>query len=429
MAESLSTLQYLIANKYTDAIRVGIDKRVPFLSFLRTVGKEGTPSGRGDRFYFPIQYGTNQAFYMQSEGGATPTPDQNRTQEGYCTMKYGYGTLRFSHVMLKQARSNPNWFVEQMKFQMKNLVDVVAMDVNTQCWLDGSGALCQVNRATASSTTVTVDNPGNHYLFDYERLHSSDSFGTTATMTASLNLLVTATDSAARYVSSVATSNDTTFTLNTADNLGNDKWLYRYGSVANTISGIGLLLDNYALSSAGTSSFRGSTSTATVMGISRSTYPFWDANVIHNSGTDRELTLDLMDEAALKVTEKNRYGGKPTHCFASIGLQRKYLGLVRDDKRSVNTLELDGGWSGLEYTAGGNTIPIVACPRAYPNSMYFIDKDSMFVFDGGEGWVDEDGSMLSRRAGYSQFDALFYKYMELGCNMPAKNTVLRDLSQ
>ena len=170
-------------------------------------------------------------------------------------------------------------------------------------------------------------------------------------------------------------------------------------------------------------------------GVNRATSgnTWFHCNMLGNGGTDRPLTLDLMQQA-FDQCEIER-DTSPGIILTNHALKRRYASLLVADKRYPpgGEITLDGGYKALEF----NGVPLVADPDASltltPQKlerMYFVSLPSLEVAQLEDfGWMDRDGSTLKAIAGYDAYEAVLFAYMELCVNDPAKNCVLYDIDE
>jgi hypothetical protein len=128
--------------------------------------------------------------------------------------------------------------------------------------------------------------------------------------------------------------------------------------------------------------------------------------------------FDKVEEAAGKD-----YG--PDMIITTRALRREYLELCQADRRTVNSMELDGGWKALDY----NGVPLMVDNDAIDGEMYFLTlKDLQLYRMSDYDWMTKDGAVLSRLSGYDAYEAVLFRYAELGCNRRNTQGVLCDLS-
>jgi hypothetical protein len=160
---------------------------------------------------------------------------------------------------------------------------------------------------------------------------------------------------------------------------------------------------------------------ATFEGITRSTYPLWKGNVLDNAGVQRNLTLDLLQQAEDAVVEMA--GMRPDWVRMNFGQRRKFFDLVGGDRRFTSTT-FDGGFERLSYN--GLTITIdIDHPK---NEITLLTKSSIKKYMLRKfGMLDFDGLVLRQVSGYDQWRGYVGMYGNLGSKRPNCNARLTDL--
>jgi hypothetical protein len=166
-----------------------------------------------------------------------------------------------------------------------------------------------------------------------------------------------------------------------------------------------------------------------LQGLAVGTYSWWKANVDkHSAGRylgQRALTLNLMQKMFDKVETKAGKDYGPDLILTTKAIRREYLDIMQSDRRNVNTMTLDGGWSALEY----NGIPLTVDDDAIDGEMYFLTTRDIQQYRMSDyDWMDKDGSVLARISGYDAYEAILFLYSELGCSRRNSQGVLCDLS-
>ena len=166
-----------------------------------------------------------------------------------------------------------------------------------------------------------------------------------------------------------------------------------------------------------------------LQGLAVGTYSWWKSIVSkHAAGRyagQRALTLKLMDTMYDKVEEKAGKDYGPNLIITTRALRREYLDLTRADRRYINTMTLDGGWKALDY----NGVPLVVDNDAIDGEIYFLTTKDLAIYRMADyDWMTKDGSVLSRISGYDAYEAVLFRYAEMGCKRRNAQGVLADLS-
>ena len=153
---------------------------------------------------------------------------------------------------------------------------------------------------------------------------------------------------------------------------------------------------------------------------------WWKAAVFGNSGTNRDLTLALMQKPISKISVTSDYDESDIKfLLGNVYIRDKYEQLLIADRRYVNKMELDGGFSGLEYSGR----PFVIDPQCWRNRIFYVTPESMKIYRQADfSFMDEDGAILSRIADKDAYEATMFHFGELGVSARNANGVLEDLT-
>jgi hypothetical protein len=123
-------------------------------------------------------------------------------------------------------------------------------------------------------------------------------------------------------------------------------------------------------------------------------------------------------------------GGKTTAIYSNLGVRRAYWNLLVQQRQFVNTKDFGGGFTGLSFTTDKGEIPFVVDIDAPKNLMYFVnEKEVTYYRESDWSWMDRDGSMFSRIAGYDAYEARMYQYSELGIHRRNSFGVIEKLTE
>lgn len=195
--------------------------------------------------------------------------------------------------------------------------------------------------------------------------------------------------------SGTATSATATIVLDTAVTVSANDVIVRAGSFGNEVQGLLTQLDG---------------ATSTVFNIDRASYPITQGNVLDFSST--QLTLDQLQN--LWDAGAQRGGGKYSAIYSDFGSRRMYQKLLTTDKRYVNTVKGDGGFSNksenyLEF----NGIAWVAdkdCPqRIFMLPSETIEKHVLCEME----IADEQGSMYFQQVGVDAYEVRMRLFFNL----------------
>ena len=265
------------------------------------------------------------------------TVGKSTDQQMVVSAKYGYGSHIIWDSAIQTAKGKPGALINLVKKLGKDLETEFKKSLNRQLFGDGKGTLTQINGASVSTATQTVDS--TRFL----RVGQVVEVGTTAEIEAGT------ADTATVQTINSTTSVTFTSAITTANN---DKIIT--SGVYNTkdsqyeeLDGLGNLVSNETVDAG--SSFQG---------IARATNDWTNSYVDATSAVLTEAQIiDLISD----ISEF----GDPDLIITTVALRNKYSSLLSAQKRYLNTVDLKGWFKGLEVSVWEQPIPMVAdydCP-------------------------------------------------------------------
>lgn len=381
-------------------------------TYLMTKIRRNERDVSGKQWQMVAHYKRNSGVGAGSET-ALPTAGYQSYVNPYGSVKYNRGRITVTGPTIAAARDDKGAIVRVLDSEITGVTTDLKQDIEFQLHNDGTAVRALVNGDPGTDATITVDQPGTRYL--YEGLPIE--FVTSTTGVLSTSGVVT-TNSVSTITDSVNFELNTTANTNIADN----DWIIRTGSriVTNTD-----LITNASYEMMGLKGIIDDASYVTTLhNLSRSSYAWWKCATFStddNSGTNRDLTLTLMQSAVSAVEQE---GGKIDLILCDHATRDAYAAIVIADKRYPNTMKLDGGFTALEFDG----IPVVADPMMPTYTMFFIDTSHLQLMQMGDWvWMDRDGAVLSRVADSDAYEAVLYWYADLVTDKPKAFSFLRDV--
>ncbi len=325
----------------------------------------------------PIKVRRNLGVGATSDGGILPQIGRQTTVQAVITPAFNYLRFGITAGMIESSKSDVGSFVRGAAFELESGYDDLKTDCNRQMSWDGTGTLARANAAATGSTTVVFKGredaePALKFLDVGTVL---DIYTGTTLVQAGVTIMSITTGTA---ISATAT-----VVMDQAVSCSTNDIFVRANSKGLEISGLLTQLDG---------------GTSTVFSIARASYVQTLGNVIYatsdatSTGTAQALNLGFLQQAE---DEAERRGGRNVNCiYSDFGSRRMYQKLLTADKRYVNAMKGDGGFSDatknyLEF----NGKPWVAdkdCPqRAFFLPDKYIEKYVLAEMT----FADETGSM------------------------------------
>lgn len=388
MTANLTQLSSILKNQYLGPVREQVNNKIVLLN---RIGKD-EDSVVGKNFTIPLHHGRNEGIGARADGGTLPTAGAQGYKEAIVPMKYMYGRIKLTGPTIKAAKSNEGAFIRAVESEMKGLAKDLKAEFNRMLYGDGTGILATCGTTTASTTVTVASTARLRVGMRVDVIKTAD--GTVSTGDQGATILTI--------------PNATTFTIGSAITTDNTFSVYRAGSRNLEVMGLNGIFSD----------------TLTLQGLDVATFAWWKANVLANGGTNRAISLSLM-QTALDATETNS-DGEVSAIYTTHGIRRAYQALLQADRVYQNTMEFDGGFKALDY----NGLPLIADKDAVANTLFFADESHLKMYRMSDWeWMEEDGAILSRVSGEDAYEAVLFKYCELGCSARNAQTVLKDITE
>ncbi len=332
----------------------------------------------GQQVIRPLKVRRNPGIGATSDGGNLPQVGRQTTIQAIIPPAYNYLRFGVTGPMIEASKSDVGSFVRSASFELEEGYNDLKSDCNRQMSWDGTGDLARANAAVVGSTTIVLK--GRE---DTEAALKFLDVGSIVDIYTSAGVVVVQ----GLTINSITTGNGNTATatvvMDQAFTCSANDILVRANSFGQEISGILTQLDG---------------GTSTVFSIVRASYIQTLGNVIYgtNDGTSTgsavPLSLNMIQQGE---DEAERRGGRMINAvYSDFASRRMYQKLLTADKRYVNTVKGDGGFSDatknyLEW----NGKPWVAdkdCPtRIFLLPDKYIEKYVLTEM----AFADETGSM------------------------------------
>ena len=315
------------------------------------------------------------------------------------------------------ASASKNLAVESaLTSQANSLAIDFGRHVNRQLYGDGVGVITKA-RATGGSAgaalaaveTVDASVDDGRVLDKYGTINSSGGVAEISPTKYVANGQILGVGTAAAAVGTVSSYDGTsiTFTANTAI-AANDAIYILDGSGGG----------------AGTSEFLGvgaavssTTGTSTYAGLARSTQG-WTPQF---GSANEALTQKRMEDTYLAATE---YASKTDKYIILVNktLFGKYGQILTSMRRVVNESDLLGGWTGLEFAAGGSRVGVFLDYDVPDGEVIVLNLDTWTITQVSEvDWMEDPGGSLLRLENQIRYQAVMVWFANVLCLAPAAN--------
>jgi hypothetical protein len=413
MALTLTLADAALKEFYLPAVRDQINNTNWWLSQIEQNGQDV----EGRRAVLSLHVLRSSGVGSRLEGGTLPTAGNQGYAEERVGLKYHYGRIQINGPVIRAMKSDRGSFVRAVEGETKRITQDLKRDVNRQLWGTSNGVIATCTVSTTGQTTVLLATATTAVQMRQLEVGMLVDIGTVAEAAAGsggptyANKIVSVDVAAKSFVLETNLSSATAST----------DFVFRAGNggattVQREMTGIQSIVD----------------STGSLFNVDPATYPVWSSAENSNSGTNRSVSENLF--AALMHEVEIKSGVMPSageYCWASSdGVFRAFSNLLTAQKRFANTIELKGGFKGLEMTAGGGSVPLVwerDCPS---NTAFYLHKPSFKLHTESDWeWMDLDGAVLSRVANTDAYEATLFRYAEQAIDRRNTSGKIADLTE
>ena len=447
-----------ILSNYTEVLKTfylpAIREQLNHGTILSDILQVNTEDVAGKDASIEMHHGRTKGTGARKDGGLMPEADYQKHKVATVPCKYNYGRVTFSGPTIAATRDEKGSYARVIDNEITGVVKDLQKEVNRQYWGCGYGVIGRW-RSTGSGTSYTLQKKyransvgGDAFGSTFGAKYLEENNGGVPVVLGSYSsgwpITVDATDIDVSAIAESADYDTITCTDPSVTEAAGTYYIRPATSQTDDAGAAGVARfemmglrgmitdenpDDICITDGVGGSGAGLKTSDPLQGLDVDTYSWWKSNVdTHSAGRylgQRSLSLNLMQKMFDKVETKAGKDYGPDMILTTKSIRREYLDLMQADRRNVNTMTLDGGWTALEF----NGIPLTVDDDAIDGEMYFLTtKDIQKYRMSDYDWMDKDGSILARISGYDAYEAILFLYQELGCSRRNSHGVIFDLS-
>lgn len=403
--QNLSGADAALKEDYQPTIREQLNSAFLLLSQIETNVRDVDTSGR--RAILSLHTSRNEGVGARGEDQDLPTAGAEGFTEERVSLRYNYGRIRLTGQVMRASRSGDTSYVRQLDNESKAIVTNLKLDVNRQLWGTSNGVLVAMD-ASGPSTTVAFT-------------------GATAVQVRNLRPgmkvdIATVAEAAAgtggpAYGVYIVSVNRTakTAVLDTSVTVASGDFLFRAGSGGSgasqkELTSVPTIVD----------------STGTLFNVDPTTVPEWSSyeRAVAGALTDT-VAATLLDEVSISA------GQDPGTLFISThGVVRSYAASLTSLKRFNDTVDLKGGWKGVEVNSSSGNAVLTADKDTPTGEAYLLSTANLEQYQASDWeFMDDDGAVLSRVPNRDAYEAVLFKYHELATDKRNAHGKLTGLTE
>lgn len=407
MAMNLSNMSSVLKTRYIGQIREQLNNAKVLMA---KIGRQDQQVS-GKDFTVPLHTTRNtSAGTGIGDGDTLPTA----SQQGYTTTivpnKYLYGRIEVTGPTIAASRDNVGAFVEALNSEVEGLQRDFERVFNRQLNGDGSGALAFWTAADDTSGTNVDDGLGNglHFLAPSDTYDIVDASDDSAFVGEDIPLVLGAVTS---------TSAAVTWASGTVSGSADGDYVIKANTKGKEMMGIAGIVSD--------ADVKASTGSTSLQGLAVASNSFWKAQAFGSYSSLVPIAFEDIQEMIDAIATNGDYSEDDIDfLFSNYGVRRAYYKLCIAERRTVNSMELDGGFAAVEF----NGLPWVVDSQAKRNTIFAIVTESMKIFRTSDfDWMEKDGSYLNRVANKDAYEATLFHYGNLACLSRNANGVLKGV--
>lgn len=404
MPQTMATLNAVAKEIYQGSLNKQLNDAVVTLKRVQR-SNDGIETNVGGKYVvFAIHTRRNTGIGARKENEALPRPGQQGYAAGRVGLKYQYGAVELTGQAIALIDEKPQSFISAVEQEMTRLKDDLAVDLNRQCYGDGTGSIGGGVTAASTGTTLTVKD-----AFNFELGMRVDVLSSTGTPKAT-GLTIEAVSAPA------GGTNTVTVDVAVATAAIGDI-IVRTGNYQREWTGFGAIVSD----------------SGTLYNIDPADEPVWKSVVSANGGTLRAVSEGLFNQVTDQVKIN---GGKTTAAFTTYGVRRAYANLLQQQRSYVNTNgKFDGGYTSLAYSTPDGDIPMVVDRAAPRGTVWFMNEDEITLYrdkdwdfmnyGNGDKWKQKQVGGED----YDAYIARLFQYSELGTTRRNTHAKVVDLTE
>lgn len=415
---TFGTVSAALKEDYRPAIREELNNKVKFLAQI----EKNTEDVEGLEAYLALHVRRNNGVGARAEYGTLP----GAGNQGYAAEKVplvqNYGRMAISGPIIEAMASNRGSFDRAVKSETSRLVNDLKRDVNRQIFGTSDGVIAKV-QATANTTPTNLATATTAVQFRQLEPGMLIDCGPIASNPAGsftqLEILATAGSAGAYTITFTTPGGSVAVNVTT----GNNDSISRSGAGGGVAGGTGVTAKKEV-----TGLQTIVASSGALFNVDPATQPVWKSTV-DSAAANRSVSEQMVAKAQQGVDIAS--GGTVNQIWCSDGVQRAYANLLTTLKRFNNTVEIKGGFTGIDVSAGaGGTCTLVYDRDAPGNKMFGLDTTHLIEFYATDwDWMDMDGSVLSRVPNVDAYEATLRKYSEFATDARNAHFLISEITE
>lgn len=372
---SMDSIQEALKTYYLPGMRYQMnEKTTPFYQKIEKTGKNIS----GVDIELALRYGRQGGIGNRPDDTMQmPTPNPRKTRRAKWGTKNIFAAIRLTDKVIKATKDSKNAFASMLELELSEALTDAKDNFNRQLFGDGTGVMGAVTEAVTGGNTLKVNSV--RFFAEGQIVDTLSSLGVNKVTSREVVMV--------DDIANTITLSGAVFDASVGDVIAIN------GSYGQELTGLGSIMKL----------------DTEIYGIDRSTNKWLNP---YTKALGGELSFLSMQEVIDRI--ETRSGNTIDFLMASYGVRRAYLYLFSMGQRTVNTLDLEGGFKALDY----NGLALVADKYQANGTMDFLSTKNFSLnrIDDWD-WLDKNGNILSRISNSAIYEAILSFYGDLGCDL------------
>lgn len=323
-----------------------------------------------------------------SDTSTLPTPNSRKNKVAKWETKNMYARIQISDKTIKASASDAGAFANLLEAELSDCLTDAKDNFARQLFQKGDGIMATCGAVT-SKTVIPVSS--TRFFYEGQLIDVLASNGTEKAILR--EVLIVDREAKAITISGAAITTTDTDIITIS------------GAYGAELTGLDKIMEK----------------DTTIYGIDRSTNKWLNPTTRAVNGEISELGIqEAMDNC-------ETIGGEQTNFILTThGVKRAYQYLLQAQKRSVNTMDLKGGYKAMSY----NDIPLVADKYQAEGTMDLLNTGNFKLYRMGEwDWLNKDGAVLSRMTDKPCYEASLVQYGDIACDKLVNQARLTGIAE